>query len=104
MLLLRPLNEIADSHEPCQKLKRMILNCWKNFPEIVLKDAPKIIECFDISHVSGTFVVASMVRFVNGKPYRKGYRRYKIKSFEGNDDFRVMEEVVFRRYGRLRRG
>lgn len=67
-----------------------------------LANAPKIIECFDISHVSGTFVVASMVRFVDGKPYKKGYRRYKIKSFEGNDDFRAMEEVVFRRYGRLK--
>ena len=62
---------------------------------------PSVIECFDISHVSGTFVVASMVRFVSGKPDRRSYRRYKIKSFEGNDDFRSMEEVVGRRYGRL---
>jgi excinuclease ABC subunit C len=62
---------------------------------------PAVIECFDISHVSGTFVVASMVRFVSGKSDRRSYRRYKIKSFEGNDDFRSMEEVVGRRYGRL---
>ena len=66
-----------------------------------MKDFPKIIECFDISHVSGTFVVASMVRFVDGKPDKKGYRRFKIKSFAGNDDFRAMEEVVNRRYARL---
>ena len=65
---------------------------------------PAVIECFDISHVSGTFVVASMVRFVSGKSDRRAYRRYKIKSFEGNDDFRSMEEVVSRRYGRLFQG
>ena len=42
-----------------------------------------------------------MVRFVDGKPDKKGYRRFKIKSFAGNDDFRAMEEVVNRRYARL---
>ena len=42
-----------------------------------------------------------MVRFVSGKADRRSYRRYRIKSFEGNDDFRSMEEVVGRRYGRL---
>ena len=71
--------------------------------ELILDEAPKMIECFDISHISGTFVVASMVQFVDGKPNKKGYRRYKIKSFEGNDDFRSMEEVVGRRYRRLHR-
>jgi len=63
--------------------------------------APKVIECFDISHISGTFVVASMVRFADGRPDRDHYRRFRIKSFVGNDDFRAMEEVVGRRYGRL---
>ena len=66
-----------------------------------LERAPKAIECFDISHVSGTFVVASMVRFQNGKPDKRAYRRFKIRAFEGNDDFRAMQEVVGRRYGRL---
>lgn len=69
--------------------------------ELELPDLPRTIECFDISHISGTFVVASMVQFVDGKPNKSGYRRYKIKSFEGNDDFRSMEEVVGRRYRRL---
>lgn len=59
------------------------------------------IEGFDISHISGTFTVASMVRFEGGKPQRSNYRRYKIQSFEGNDDFRAMTEVVERRYYRL---
>ena len=58
-------------------------------------------ECFDISHISGSFCVASMVAFKDGHPDRKNYRRFKIKSFVGNDDFRAMEEVVGRRYRRL---
>jgi excinuclease ABC subunit C len=62
---------------------------------------PRSIECFDISHISGTFVVASMVRFADGKPDRDNYRRFRIKGFLGNDDFRSMEEVVGRRYRRL---
>jgi excinuclease ABC subunit C len=58
-------------------------------------------ECFDISHISGTFVVASMVHFTNGRPDKDQYRRFAIKSFIGNDDFKAMEEVVARRYRRL---
>jgi excinuclease ABC subunit C len=58
-------------------------------------------ECFDISHISGTFVVASMVYFADGRPDKNNYRRFQIKSFIGNDDFRAMEEVVGRRYRRL---
>jgi excinuclease ABC subunit C len=63
---------------------------------------PNAVECFDISHISGTFVVASMVRFADGKPDRDNYRRFRIKGFMGNDDFRAMQEVVGRRYGRLK--
>ena len=67
-----------------------------------LPNLPAVIECFDVSHVSGTFVVASMVRFINGKPDRRSYRRFKVRGGMGNDDFASMEEVVGRRYGRLR--
>ncbi|MCR4327320.1 MAG: excinuclease ABC subunit UvrC [Nanoarchaeota archaeon] len=67
-----------------------------------LQSSPKVIECFDISHLSGTEVVASMVQFQNGKPYKSNYRKFKIKSFEGNDDFRAMNEVVRRRYSKLK--
>ena len=66
-----------------------------------LPGPPRTRECFDISHISGTFVVASMVRFADGRPDRDQYRRFQIKSFIGNDDFRAMEEVVGRRYRRL---
>lgn len=66
-----------------------------------LKRLPARIECFDISHISGSFCVASMVCFLDGKPRRKEYRRYKIKSFIGNDDFKAIAEVVGRRYARV---
>jgi excinuclease ABC subunit C len=62
---------------------------------------PATMECFDISHISGTYVVASMVCFTGGRPDKDHYRRFQIKSFVGNDDFRAMEEVVGRRYRRL---
>ena len=67
-----------------------------------LRTPPRTMECFDISHISGTFVVASMVHFADGRPDKNEYRRFRIKSFVGNDDFRAMEEVVGRRYRRLR--
>ena len=66
-----------------------------------LKTSPEVIECFDISHLSGTDTVASMVQFRGGRPDKKNYRRFKIKSVEGIDDFASMEEVVRRRYTRL---
>jgi len=69
---------------------------------LALPREPATIECFDISHISGTFVVASMVRFSDGRPDRDSYRRFRIRGFMGNDDFRAMEEVVGRRYRRLR--
>ena len=62
---------------------------------------PQRIEAFDISNISGTFAVASMVSFRNGRPDRANYRRFKIKSVEGQDDFASMAEVVRRRYTRV---
>lgn len=66
-----------------------------------LPTAPQRIEGFDISTISGTFAVASMVRFKNGRPDRANYRRFKIKTVVGQDDFASMAEVVRRRYTRL---
>ncbi len=66
-----------------------------------LADAPEVIECFDISHLSGTAMVGSMVQFRNGVPDKKNYRRYKIRTVEGIDDFASIAEVVKRRYDRL---
>jgi len=62
---------------------------------------PERIEGFDISNISGTFKVASMVSFRHGRPDRANYRRFKIKTVEGQDDFASVAEVVRRRYTRV---
>lgn len=66
-----------------------------------LPQPPRRIEGFDISNISGTFKVASLVSFKNGRPDRANYRRFKIKSVVGQDDFASMAEVIHRRYKRL---
>ncbi|HEY5621720.1 MAG TPA: excinuclease ABC subunit UvrC, partial [Pontiella sp.] len=68
-----------------------------------LSREPRLIECFDISNISGTSSVASMVCAVDGVPYPNRYRRFRIKTVEGADDPRSMAEVVRRRYLRLQR-
>ncbi len=62
---------------------------------------PKVMECFDISNISTTHVVASMVSFRDGVPDKNNYRRYRIRTVEGQDDFASMAEVVRRRYSRV---
>ncbi|MBS1545695.1 MAG: excinuclease ABC subunit C [Bacteroidetes bacterium] len=66
-----------------------------------LQQLPRIIECFDNSNFQGTDSVASMVRFVDGKPDKSGYRHFNIKSVQGPNDFASMKEIVGRRYSRL---
>ncbi len=78
----------------CERLKE-ILN---------LKNYPKRIECFDISHISGTDKVGSMVVFIDGVPSKDDYRRFKIKTVAGNDDYACMHEVLKRRLERLKNG
>ena len=67
-----------------------------------LEKPPIRIEGFDISNISGTFAVASLVSFKNGRPDRANYRRFKIKTVTGQDDFASIAEVVRRRYSRLK--
>ena len=62
-----------------------------------LRQAPEILECFDISHLGGTDIVASAVRFEQGEPRKDGYRYYKVRSLEGQDDFAAMYEILSRR-------
>ena len=69
--------------------------------DLKLKEQPTIMECFDNSNIQGNFPVAACVVFKNGKPLKKEYRHYNIKTVEGPDDFASMEEVIFRRYNRL---
>ncbi len=66
-----------------------------------LEHPPAIMECFDISNISTSHCVASMVRFKNGLPDNQNYRRYRIKSVDGQNDFASMSEVVRRRYARI---
>jgi excinuclease ABC subunit C len=66
-----------------------------------MAEPPQIIECFDISNISITHKVASMVCFTGGKPDRNNYRRYRIRTVAGQDDFASMAEVVRRRYSRV---
>ncbi|PIO00427.1 excinuclease ABC subunit C [archaeon CG10_big_fil_rev_8_21_14_0_10_43_11] len=63
---------------------------------------PVVIEGFDVSHTQGTYVVGSMVRFVNGTADKTGYRRFKMRSYQSNDDFQGIYEIVKRRYTRLK--
>ncbi len=69
--------------------------------DLSLKELPRKIECFDISNIQGTDSVASMVVFVDGKPKKSEYRKFKIASVAGPDDFASMKEVIRRRYSRL---
>ncbi len=66
-----------------------------------LTGVPYVIECFDISTILGEYTVASMVQFRGGVPDKDNYRRFKIKTVAGQDDFAAMAEVVRRRYRRL---
>lgn len=75
----------------CQTLKE----------KLGLKNYPKRMECYDISHISGVDRVGSMAVFIDGEPAKSEYRRFKIKTFEGNDDFRSLKEVLARRIERL---
>ncbi len=70
--------------------------------DLNLNAPPRRIEGFDISHLGGTETVASMVCFIDGKPAKREYRKYQIKTVEGIDDFASMKEVVHRRYTRIK--
>ncbi|MCM8569506.1 excinuclease ABC subunit UvrC [Gramella jeungdoensis] len=69
--------------------------------DLRLSEEPRHIECFDNSNIQGSNPVAACVVFKNGKPSKKDYRKFNIKTVEGPNDFASMEEVVFRRYRRL---
>jgi excinuclease ABC subunit C len=69
--------------------------------DLKMKEEPRHIECFDISNFQGTNNVASCVVFKNGKPSKKLYRKFNIKTVDGQNDFGSMQEVVYRRYKRL---
>jgi excinuclease ABC subunit C len=107
---------LADLRRTTRKVNRferlpyslpLVLDADKDLAELAealsLPAPPQRIEGFDISNISGTFKVASLVSFRNGRPDRSNYRRFKIKGVEGQDDFASIAEVVRRRYTRVLR-
>ena len=84
--------------DPDRHIKRIMAQMQK---DLRLSEEPRHIECFDNSNIQGTNPVAACVVFKNGKPSKKDYRNFNIKTVVGPDDFASMEEVVYRRYKRL---
>lgn len=84
--------------DPERHEKRIMAQMKK---DLRLSVEPRHIECFDNSNIQGTNPVAACVVFKNGKPSKKDYRKFNIKTVDGPDDFASMEEVVYRRYKRL---
>ncbi|WP_109302201.1 excinuclease ABC subunit UvrC [Aquimarina sp. AU474] len=84
--------------DPDRHVKRIMAQMKK---DLRLPEEPRHIECFDNSNIQGTHPVAACVVFKNGKPSKKEYRKFNIKTVEGANDFASMEEVVYRRYKRL---
>lgn len=84
--------------DPEQRTERLLERMKADFR---LKELPRHIECFDNSNIQGTNPVASCVVFKNGKPSKRDYRHFNIKTVEGPDDFASMKEVLTRRYTRL---
>ena len=83
------------------KSKRTILACERLQQVLGLKSVPYRMECYDISHISGTNKVASMVVFKNGEPEKSSYRKFIIKQVQGNDDFASLYETLSRRIKEL---
>lgn len=84
--------------DPDRHVKRLMQQMKQ---DLRMSEEPRHIECFDNSNIQGTNPVAACIVFKDGKPSKKDYRHFNIKTVEGPDDFASMEEVVFRRYNRL---
>lgn len=84
--------------DPDRHANRIMVTMQK---DLRMKEEPRVIECFDNSNTQGDYPVAAMVSFKNGKPNKKEYRHFNIKTVEGPNDFASMEEVIYRRYKRL---
>lgn len=105
------LDDLKKTTKPMTRFTRKVLPSAINPAEdlaalaeaLQLPRPPAVMECFDISNISNTHIVASMVRFKNGVPDRANYRRYRIRGTDGQNDFASMAEVVRRRYSRILR-
>ncbi len=90
------LTRVLSSHDK----KKAVLHDLKEL--LGLNNIPKYIEAYDISNTNGSENVCGMVVFKNGRPYKKGYRRFAVKSFSGQDDYRSLAEVISRRIDEYR--
>jgi len=95
---IHDLNKQHEKLNPEQRVTRLLSGIKK---DLHLHDLPFHMECFDNSNTQGTNPVSSCVVFKNGKPSKKDYRHFTIKTVEGPNDYASMEEVLFRRYKRL---
>jgi excinuclease ABC subunit C len=80
---------LQKSYEPALEELKILLN---------LKKIPHIIDCFDISNFGNDFAVGACTRFIDGMPYKNGYRRFRIKKISNQNDFSMMDEIIARRY------
>ncbi|MBP3431785.1 MAG: excinuclease ABC subunit UvrC [Clostridia bacterium] len=97
-------NEHLEKHLEKEKISyNQSIGALKQLQEkLSLKSLPRRMECYDISHISGTNKVASMVVFVDGQPAKGQYRKFKIKTVEGNNDFESLKEALTRRLTRYK--
>lgn len=87
--------------ELIQKNEASTIGAIKQLGELLNIDTPHVIELFDNSNIQGAYAVAGMVCFKDGVPSKKDYRKYRIKTVEGPDDYASMREVIYRRYYRI---
>jgi excinuclease ABC subunit C len=101
--LLETANQNAELHyrEAIDEENRYANAVMRLKKKLHLRQAPRTIECYDISNIQGKFVVASQVTFIDGKPDKNRYRRYRIRSVQGQDDFQSLFEVLTRRAKRV---
>ncbi len=93
--------EAAKVRDQLEALSLLSARAYDDFGAIGLKTEPRRVEAFDISNLRGDLAVGSMVSFAGGKPDKDNYRRFKIKTVRGADDYAMIREVVRRRYERL---
>lgn len=99
------LEYLSRSTEELSRKERLTTGACKNLADLLgLSSSLDRIECFDISHISGTDKVSSMVVFTKGEKDAKMYRTFRIKTVEGNNDFACMKETLSRRFARLKEG
>ncbi|MFT4308558.1 MAG: excinuclease ABC subunit UvrC, partial [Candidatus Woesearchaeota archaeon] len=96
----RALLSLAHKNARANLTEKRVLSELKD--TLNLADAPLVIECFDVSTLAGTGIVAGMTRFIDAEPDTNGYRRFEIRSVEGQDDYAAIAEAVYRRYKRLK--